>query len=90
MVFAVWAGMRRHLTARTAETLLESFRYGLAHLDDIVREAPALHKVSEALARTYLTEHIKFELNSDDRKGLALFRSKVAAMRDMNVEITAT
>jgi predicted solute-binding protein len=85
MVFAVWAGPRRHLIPSVAEAFLASFRYGAAQLEEIVREAPMLHGVSEDLARTYLTDHIKFELNADDRKGLALYRAKVSAMRALDL-----
>jgi predicted solute-binding protein len=85
MVFAVWAGRKQVLTPDVAGVFVQSWRYGMAHLDDIVREAPAFHGIAEELARTYLTEHIVFELNSDHRKGLALYRSKVAALRSLDL-----
>lgn len=83
MVFAVWAGAPRHLTAEVADAFVQSYRYGAADLDAIVEEAPALHGISEELARTYLTNHIQFELSEEDRRGLALYRSKVARFRAM-------
>ena len=85
MVFAVWAGARRHLTAAVADVFVQSYRYGMSQLDELIREAPALHGVSQELARTYLTEHIRFELNDEDRKGLALYRSKVAETRAVDL-----
>jgi predicted solute-binding protein len=85
MVFAVWAGARRHLTPAVADAFVQSYRYGMSRLDDIVAEAPSLHGVSQELARTYLTEHIKFELNSEDRRGIALYRRKVAELRELDL-----
>ena len=81
MVFAVWAGRKQVLTPDVAGVFLQSYRYGMENIDDIVQEAPALHGISVELARKYLTEHVVFELTSDHRKGLALYRSKVEALR---------
>ena len=54
---------------RYARAFLESCRYGLAHMDDIVAsEAPA-RGVTEELAREYLTQHIVFELGERDYAG---------------------
>src|SRR5947209_1695314 len=36
MVFAVWAGQKRHITPAVAEALAESCRFGRAHLEDVI------------------------------------------------------
>ena len=52
---------------------LESLRYGLAHMDDIVAaEAPA-RQFSPDVVRHYLTEHIVFELGEKDYEGMRLY-----------------
>jgi predicted solute-binding protein len=81
MVFAVWAGHRRHITPESGQIFADSARFGLANLHQIVAEAPATHGVSSDLARTYLTRHIALELTDADRKGLDLYRRKVARIR---------
>jgi predicted solute-binding protein len=73
MVFAVWAGARRHITDEARNTFIGSCRYGLERIDAIAESAPASHGVPVALAREYLTQHIVFELNDTDRRGLATF-----------------
>jgi predicted solute-binding protein len=85
MVFAVWAGRKQVVTSAVADIFVQSYRYGMSKLDEIVREAPALHGISEELARKYLTESIQFELTSEHRKGLAMYRSKVAALRSLDL-----
>jgi predicted solute-binding protein len=73
MVFAVWAGKASFLTEAIRRTFVESYRFGLDHLDEIVDSAPSAHGVPVELARRYLTRHIVFELNEHDRRGLARF-----------------
>lgn len=73
MVFAVWAGRKEVIHEPYGEIFLESCRYGLAHMDDIVRaEAPA-RQFSEDLVRRYLTHHIVFELGKKDYEGMRLY-----------------
>jgi chorismate dehydratase len=73
MVFAVWTGAPRYITAETRNTFIGSCRYGLERIDEIAESAPASHGVSAGLAREYLTKHIVFELDDTDRRGLATF-----------------
>jgi chorismate dehydratase len=73
MVFAVWAGRTEVIREPYGRIFLESCRYGLAHMDDIVRaEAPA-RQFSEDLVRQYLTHHIVFELGEKDYEGMRLY-----------------
>jgi chorismate dehydratase len=73
MVFAVWAGRRQVIREPYGQIFLESCRYGLAHIDEIVAaEAPA-RQFSEHLIRRYLTDHIVFELGEKDYEGMRLY-----------------
>ena len=73
MVFAVWAARPEVLTPDLAEAFLGSCRFGLEHLDDIVRLEAAPRQLSEALARDYFARHIVFELGERDYEGMRLF-----------------
>jgi predicted solute-binding protein len=73
MVFAVWAGRKEVVREPYGRIFLESCRYGLAHMDDMVRlEAPA-RQFSPDLVRQYLTHHIVFELGEKDYEGMRLY-----------------
>ncbi len=73
MVFAVWAGHKRHITPAVVEALNESCRYGRAHLEDIVKIDAAARGIPEGLAREYLTRHIVNELGPREYEGLELY-----------------
>ena len=74
MVFAVWAGRSDVAgTPGLGETFAGSRRFGVQHLEDIVRtEAPARH-LDKSLAREYLTRNIVFELGEKEYEGMRLF-----------------
>jgi len=73
MVFAVWAGRKEIVREPYGRIFLESCRYGLAHMDDMVSaEAPA-RQFPPDLVRQYLTHHIVFELGDRDYQGMRLF-----------------
>jgi predicted solute-binding protein len=72
MVFAVWAA-RAGVPAQDPAPFLESLRFGMAHIEDIVRQEHPKLGISEALAREYLTRNIVFELGDREYKGLATF-----------------
>ena len=73
MVFAVWAGRKQVVHEPYGRMFLESCRYGLAHMDDMVRaEAPA-RQFDPDLVRRYLTHHIVFELGDRDYEGMRLY-----------------
>jgi hypothetical protein len=52
---------------------IESCRYGLANMDDLVAHEAPVRGVTEELAREYLTRHIVFELGDRDYAGLDLY-----------------
>ncbi len=73
MVFAVWAGRKEIVHEPYGKIFLESCRYGLAHMDDIVAaEAPA-RQFPPDVVRRYLTHHIVFELGEKDYEGMRLY-----------------
>jgi chorismate dehydratase len=80
MVFAVWAGRAELIEERYARAFVDSCRYGLAHLDQIVREEAAGRHFEEALVREYLTEHIVFELGERDYRGLELYLERASKL----------
>jgi chorismate dehydratase len=73
MVFAVWACRPGAQAPDWAEALLGACRYGLEHLEDIVRAEAAPRGLSEALAREYLTHRVVLELGEREYEGMRLF-----------------
>jgi chorismate dehydratase len=73
MVFAVWAGRKRHITTEVIDALNASCRFGRDHLEDIVRIDGAARGFSADVAREYLTRHIVNELGSREYEGLRLY-----------------
>jgi len=73
MVFAVWAGRKEVIREPYGQAFLDSCRYGLAHMDDMVRAESAGRHFSESVVRRYLTHHIVFELGERDYEGMRLY-----------------
>lgn len=73
MVFAVWAGHKRHITPAVVKALNDSCRFGREHLEDIVRIDGAARGIPERLAREYLASHIVNELGPKEYEGLQLY-----------------
>lgn len=80
MVFAVWAGRKEIITESYERAFTHSCRYGLEHVEDMVRQEAPRRGVSEGLARRYLTEHIVFELGQRDYAGLDLYLKMAMAV----------
>ena len=72
MVFAVWAA-RAEVPRQDPAPFQASLRFGMEHMEDIVREEHPKLGISEALAREYLTRNIVFELGDREYQGLATF-----------------
>lgn len=79
MVFAVWAG-RAPGPESLREILEESFSYGLAHLDDIIRNEAASRGLPRELASCYLERNVTWRLGAQERAGLQRFLSAVRAL----------
>jgi len=73
MVFAIWAGRKQTIHEPYGNAFLESCRYGLTHMDDMVRAESAARDFSEEVVRRYLTQHIVFELGERDYEGMRLY-----------------
>ncbi len=73
MVFAVWACRPGAARPDWTEAFLGSCRYGLEHVEDIVRAEAAPRGLSEALAREYLTHRVALELGEREYEGMRLF-----------------
>jgi predicted solute-binding protein len=73
MVFAVWAGRKETIQPRYEQALADSCRYGVEHAPDIAREEAPLRRITEELARQYLTRHIVYELGPRDYEGMKLY-----------------
>ena len=73
MVFAVWAGRKEVIREDYGRLFIESCRYGLTHMDDMVRAESASRNFSSDVVRRYLTEHIVFELGEKDYEGMRLY-----------------
>jgi len=73
MVFAVWAGRPECITREVAGAFRESYRFGQAHLEEIVRgEAPA-RGFSPDFVRQYFSRHVVFDLGPAESEGMELF-----------------
>jgi predicted solute-binding protein len=78
MVFAAWAGRKEALEQpEIRDAFVESWRWGMEHLDKITARAREERGFDPELARTYLKHHIQFELTPRHREGLELFRRLV-------------
>jgi chorismate dehydratase len=72
MVFAVWAA-RAGFPVQDPAPFTASLRFGMEHIDDIVREEHPKLGISEGLAREYLTRNIIFDLGEREYAGLTTF-----------------
>jgi predicted solute-binding protein len=70
MVFAAWAGPAAVQSPWLEGTLRESLADGIANLDVIVEQEAARHSVGGDLARSYLTENIRFLLGERELAGM--------------------
>ncbi len=73
MVYAVWAGRKNALTSSLEKLLFDSYYFGRSHLSDIIETESKPRGFSNSLTQKYLTEHIVYELDSNDVKGLNWF-----------------
>jgi chorismate dehydratase len=80
MVFAVWAGRKEHVREPYGEALLASCRYGLSHVEDIVREESLERGFPESLIRQYLTRHIRFEFSDPHYAAIDTYLKRAAAL----------
>ena len=80
MVFAVWGGRKEAIQPRFERVFAASCRYGLEHVEDMVRAEAPPRGVSLELARDYFTKHIVYELNDRDHAGMDLYLKMALAL----------
>lgn len=73
MVFALWAGPDEDVAGRHRQAFVDSWRFGLNRMEDIIAVSQQERKLPADVIRRYLTEHIAFELTAEDLRGLDLF-----------------
>ncbi len=83
MVFAVWAGRPPGAFSALEPAFAGSCRYGLDHLEEIIREESRRRRIPEALVRDYLTRHIVFELGNEELEGMNLFLRSASRIEDL-------
>jgi chorismate dehydratase len=70
MVFAVWAARPGIATPELAEAFRASYRFGQAHLEEIIAAESPARGFSPELVREYLTHTIRFELGEAEYAGM--------------------
>lgn len=80
MVFAAWAGPAAAQSPWLEGALRESLGFGVENLDDIVEQEAARHGVGQDLARSYLSENIRFLLGDHEMAGMREFVKRGEAM----------
>ena len=73
MVFAVWARRKSVSPGGLAQAFLDSARFGVAHLDEIVLCESEKRGLSRELARDYLVRNLVMELGEREYRGMRRF-----------------
>jgi chorismate dehydratase len=81
MVFAIWAAHDHNDSL--ADSLLRSFEFGRAHLEDIVAAEAAQRQIEPALAYRYLNSIIQYELSADHKRGMKLYIDHAIKMEQL-------
>ena len=84
MVFAVWSARKELIQDSFTEAFRASLAYGMAHMDDIVREQSPIRGIPPELTRAYLTRHIVFELGEKDYEGMRRYLQLALALENSN------
>lgn len=85
MIFALWAGPGERLRPGIEDLFVQSCRYGLAHLDDIVRQECPRRGIPESLGRQYLTRHIVSLLDEHDYEGMRVYLRRARDLANLRV-----
>lgn len=73
MVFAAWAGKPGISVESLRGITNSSYEFGKARTDQIVDQEYKKRQISKQLADRYLREHIRFELGTNEQRGLQAF-----------------
>jgi chorismate dehydratase len=80
MVFAVWAGRKEVHSYENEAVFIDSCRFGMEHLEEIVQAEHARRGVTAELAREYLTRNLVLELGEAEYYGLRMFLDTVRGL----------
>ena len=83
-VLAVWAGRPGVMSTEIVEDFQASLAYGMAHLDEICKEAAAEMELPAAELRRYLVENIDYGLDAENLKGLQRYFALAAEQGLLN------
>jgi predicted solute-binding protein len=89
MVFAVWAGRSDLLTPEREKMFLDSWRFGMDHMEDIIAAEHQRRGITPELAREYLTGHIAFDLGAQEYAGMDLFLKYATELLEAEAPKTA-
>jgi predicted solute-binding protein len=70
MVFAVWAGDKSLVTPELEAAFVDSYRFGIDHMEDIVKTEHLVRGVTPDAVREYFTRYIVFELGDLEYQGM--------------------
>lgn len=73
MVFAAWAGKPGIASSSLERITTASYLFGKSRIDEIVEQEHAARGITRDLADRYLRHHIRFELGTEELKGLEAF-----------------
>jgi chorismate dehydratase len=72
-VFAVWAARPGYASPELAEAFLDSLRFGMERLDQIIPREAASRGFEESLVREYFARNVVLEFGDGERQGLERF-----------------
>ena len=87
MVFAVWAGRKEVVREPFGKALVDSCRYGLNRIQEMVSQEAPLRKLSEELVHRYFTEYIIYEFGPKHAEGLAEYLKRATALDKIQVPV---
>jgi predicted solute-binding protein len=73
MVFAIWAARPGYASPELAEALLDSLRFGMERLDEIISREAVSRGFEESLVREYFARNVVLEFGDGERQGLERF-----------------
>jgi predicted solute-binding protein len=93
MVFAVWAGPKRLLSAELEAAFVDSYRFGREHIEEIVRSEYESRGFTPEVVREYFDRYIVFELGETEYTGMRRyleFASELLGKQQIPVTVGST
>lgn len=88
MVFAVWAGAKRHILPEYGQALVASCRFGRSQVEEIVAQESVARQIPAALVREYFTRYIVYDLDKKAHEGLNLYLKNAASLERTLVAVS--